>query len=499
MNHKSKQNYLKCPSTTETSIPPLTYDELPNLIMPPQRQGEATEVDENTEIPAGFTYLGQMIAHDISFTRLYDPSETPKLRLKSLYGAGPVLMPYLYVHYPKDLKKTNSLAPPSNVAKGKRKHFYRGIKLRLRKKEVENHVYYDVDRNKQGMPLMADSRNDQHLILSQLHVAFIRFHNAVVDYFAHTDPSLTGIHLLHLTRSTIVQHYQWMIVHFYLKGVLHKDSSVLVEKLIESNDNFIFFAADLPPVLTLEFSDAVLRMGHSQIAQEYTLSGNNNFQLFNENRNDLRGFIDRFKKGRTPIMLDWNKFFNLGKKRGPQASSSIDHIFVHTLKNIPFYAPGHKNLIQNDFFKAYRNTATGDYYARCLKDAKPEYAPLTIDKLRVLQEFDKFPAEVLTDEYLQRMPLWLYILVEAKVINAGNCLGPLGSQIMAEQIIWILKHDPESFIHVPGFKPNEVFFEWRAFVTQPPTFTPPSIFGIHDIIKFPDYVGEIINNTLSTQ
>src|SRR5207249_8765122 len=64
-----------------------------------------TELDG--PIPAGFTYLGQFIDHDITFDpvsslqRLQDPDglhdfRTPRLDLDSLYGDGPNNNPFMY-------------------------------------------------------------------------------------------------------------------------------------------------------------------------------------------------------------------------------------------------------------------------------------------------------------------------------------------------------------------------------------------------------------------
>lgn len=61
---------------------------------------------DNTRIPAGFTYLGQFIDHDITFDptpmpdRRRDPHaivnfRTPRFDLDSLYGSGPVVQPFL--------------------------------------------------------------------------------------------------------------------------------------------------------------------------------------------------------------------------------------------------------------------------------------------------------------------------------------------------------------------------------------------------------------------
>src|SRR5215813_3806297 len=61
----------------------------------------------NNSIPAGFTYLGQFIDHDLTFDptssleKRNDPDaivnfRTPALELDSLYGAGPDGSPYFY-------------------------------------------------------------------------------------------------------------------------------------------------------------------------------------------------------------------------------------------------------------------------------------------------------------------------------------------------------------------------------------------------------------------
>lgn len=66
----------------------------------------------NQIIPAGYTYLGQFVDHDITFDpvsslqRQNDPQglqdfRTPGLDLDSLYGRGPADQPYLYRNGPK--------------------------------------------------------------------------------------------------------------------------------------------------------------------------------------------------------------------------------------------------------------------------------------------------------------------------------------------------------------------------------------------------------------
>src|SRR5215213_3243515 len=114
---------------------------------------------ENPRIPAGFAILGQFVAHDITADRsLLAPRESvedlrnsrvPRLDLECLYGDGPVGAPFLY-----DREDPDKLLLGPN----------------------------DLPRNHQGTALVGDPRNDVHLLISQLHGAFLRFHNRAVDW-----------------------------------------------------------------------------------------------------------------------------------------------------------------------------------------------------------------------------------------------------------------------------------------------------------------------------
>lgn len=70
------------------------------------RSDAGTSAD-NQRIPAGYTYFGQFVDHDITFDpvssleRLNDPDalvnfRTPRFDLDSVYGRGPLDEPFLY-------------------------------------------------------------------------------------------------------------------------------------------------------------------------------------------------------------------------------------------------------------------------------------------------------------------------------------------------------------------------------------------------------------------
>lgn len=51
---------------------------------------------------------------------------------------------------------------------------------------------------------------------------------------------------------------------------------------------------------------------------------------------------------------------------------------------------------------------------------------------------------------MQNTPLWIYVLKEAEVRANGNSLGELGSRIVVETQIGLLRNDPKSYLNVNG-------------------------------------------------
>jgi len=99
------------PSGRFTRMFPLLQRHDPGLdaidVLVDRLRGSSKLPEIQTEIPAGFTYLGQFVDHDITYDatskieRDNDPDalvnfRTPRLDLDSLYGAGPAVEPCLY-------------------------------------------------------------------------------------------------------------------------------------------------------------------------------------------------------------------------------------------------------------------------------------------------------------------------------------------------------------------------------------------------------------------
>jgi len=114
----------------------------------------------DANIPAGVTFLGQFIDHDLTLdlmSRLGADAgdglpnfRTPRLDLDSVYREGPEQFPYAY---------------------DRNFHFVVGT--------ADNPS--DLPRNSAGVALIGDPRNDENMFVSQLHGLFLRFHNFLLD------------------------------------------------------------------------------------------------------------------------------------------------------------------------------------------------------------------------------------------------------------------------------------------------------------------------------
>src|SRR5215211_5205323 len=215
------------------------------------------------QIPAGFTYLGQFIDHDLTFDKTsvmfganVTPAEllqgrSPSLDLDSLYGAGPD-DPESAKFYETDgvhLKMGETVAVGPDAAK-------QGFDL---------HRGLGTTAAQKRKAVIPDPRNDENLVVAQTHLALIRFHNRVVDTLpANTPPAQR----FPLARELVVKHYQWMIRRDFLPRICKKP----VVDDVFNNGRKAFEVGVNPmdvPTMPIEFSVAAFRLGHSMIRGSY--------------------------------------------------------------------------------------------------------------------------------------------------------------------------------------------------------------------------------------
>jgi hypothetical protein len=384
--------------------------------------GDAPEGDSTT-IPTGMTFFGQFIDHDITFDptssleRQNDPEaihnfRTPLLELDSVYGAGPEASPYLYARPPRGQPTTRLL-------------------LGLNDQGEAN----DLPRNPEGVALIGDPRNDENLLISQMHMAFLKFHNRVVDLMQDSVPPEQ---LFEEAQRAVRWHYQWIIVHEFLPQLVEQS---LIDTILRDGPRF--YRPDSDPFIPIEFAVAAFRFGHSQIRNRYRINANVNANLFPLDANDNHALSRGFSPVPAARVVDWRHLFAIDAGVQPQMSRKLDERVAEVVFQLPFVndpRPERRalpalNLLRSEAF----SLPWGQRVARALG-----FEPLNDQELG-LKELG-FPAG--------RAPLWFYILRESGLQTGGERLGSTGATIVAEVLLGLLKYDYKSYLaHDPDWQP----------------------------------------------
>ena len=378
---------------------------------------------DNPDIPAGYTYFGQFVDHDITFDpvsaldRVNDPDalttfRTPRFDLDSLYGRGQADSPYLYDQDdPASLLVGHNTGPEDEPV--------------------------DLPRNQQGRALIGDPRNDVHFIVSQLQLAFIRFHNAVVDQLRfQSEPE----QLFEDARRMVRWHYQWVVVHDFLPRIVDPDvlNQVLVttKKTGKAEAHLSLFTWRTQPYLPVEFTAAAYRFGHSMVRPEYRLNDTlDPLPILTDiriaNRLQHLGGFRTLPKNWT---VQWKHFFPLDGAT-PQVSRRIDTRLAEPMRSLPPVIDDARRSL--GLINMLRGRAlqlpSGQAVAAAVGTAVPD------KKLNLTGE----------------TPLWFYLLRESEVVADGRRLGPTASRIVAEVLIGLLKGDPSSFLRQePAWQPE---------------------------------------------
>ena len=406
---------------------------------------------DNVNVPSGYTYLGQFVDHDITFDTtalqeiIVDPLavknfRTPMLDLDSLYGAGPDVQPYLYEFTPGPNPQERFLIGTTNENPG------------IGDPKVPTKKPNDLPRAASRLGLLGDPRNDENLIVAQLHVAFLKFHNKIVDEIKNGNikpSSPLGKTVFEEARDLVIWHYQWVVLHDFLRRILDQEQLDLV---LTKGRTFYKFRKD--PFIPVEFSVAAYRLGHSMIRSVYNynrvftpLSGGvtpATLQLLFE-------FTAKSSDGKVPVpipsdwIIDWRRFFELDSSISLNLSRKLDPFLVVPLRNLPNVPQPNSLAVRNLQRGRSLGLPSGQSVARYMG-----FEPLT--ESEISQGSDGAVAK--KHGFHIESPLWYYILKEAQIQADGKHLGKVGSRIVAEVFVGLIQSDSSSFLkRRPNWKP----------------------------------------------
>jgi hypothetical protein len=408
----------------------------------------------SSNIPSLYTYFGQFLDHEISFEarskpipKLTDSKLTPMSReliQSSIYnGRSPRL----------DLNSIYGETPEWNV------ELRDGARMRLGKvatreqgggvrppgKEGDD---FDVPRRAEEKtspdddgPLIGEPRNDENIIITQLHAVFLRAHNALID----RGYSYEG------ARVALKQHFQWVVLHDYLMRIVDHE---VVRRVRADSPGFLYRPPAKSLYLPLEFSAAAFRFGHSMVRDEYRLNRTTDpiklNQLFTQT-----AFQSFAKSGEPSInalpeswILEWEYFLDGAENQSRQIRPSLSKNFGQMRDREDNPLPESFNLAVLDLLRGYLlRIPTGQAVAQYLR-----YPVLTPEQIESVVS----PAQVaiLKKTGLStHTPLWYYILAEPAVRKQTH-LGPVGGTIVATVLIELIRQSEDSILRQPDWRPS---------------------------------------------
>lgn len=391
-------------------------------------------------IPAGYTYFGQFLDHDITLQEpgpnvpeitapdlapLPDPAadfinaREPALDLDCLYGGLAQRDP----NAPGRML-IGTVSPVGDRPDGK------GDLNDLPRRPP--HAQPELDRE----ALIGDPRNDENLVVAQLHTAFLRAHNALVAQHGAFEPAARVLR----------QMFQRIVLQDFLPRIC--DPAVVADVLAYGPRHYTPASAS-QIFMPFEYSVAAYRFGHSMVREVYNhnrIFPDANFRLL-FTFTALSG--DMFDLPTLPEnwIIQWERFLPLGPE-APQPARKIDTKLAEPLANLPdstgqvlgdpMRRLGVRNLLRGYLL----GLPTGQAVAQAMGLVPLSGATLTAavpaDQAGVLEAtgFDT------------RTPLWFYILAEAADPQgpAGAHLGPVGSRIVVETLWNLVRFSPDSII-----------------------------------------------------
>jgi hypothetical protein len=371
-----------------------------------------------------------------------------------------------------------------------------------------------TDVNKRTRAFIGDLRNDENLIVAQFHLAFLRFHNNVVAAIeAH--PGTFGIGDDHgdgkekgkgkgkgsdarrfaAAQRLVRFHYQWLVVNDYLKTVTLPGT---VDKVLVGGNKFYKPLAGGELFAPLEYSVAAFRFGHTMVRAGY--DHNRNFGkhvppvapdgpvkpfapfedlfLFTGNGHKIDA-NDITKSTPNPFLglptlpfnwiIEWDRFASKSDPNEGHFARKIDtHLALPILNMVnEGTATGIQNDVANPANKAVRQLLRSLAQRNLLRGyllslptgqavaAEMGITPLSAEELKQ-GNTDAINAALENGGFIEHTPLWYYVLKEAEIRANGNTLGELGSRIVVETQIGIMRNDPNSFLNAEhGWDPSK--------------------------------------------
>jgi len=439
------------------------------------------EVWENPHIPSGYTYLLQLIAHDLVASSVslaldrgvavVENTRTRPLALDTIYGGGPDVCPHPY-EFSAEHRDQHGLVPRTRLRVGPARapaagagHCpFRDIGRATATDAVDSGRDTELRRGWRTEALVADARNDSHALLSQITVLFHVLHNALIARLEKRAPVQAA------WQDTEVAYRRFLAARLattlVYRNIIEKD---VLRRILHPGvyDRYLTnpaFPLDPERGIPKEFSHGAFRFAHAMVRDEYRVNGPEAQPMMRAlNQSTTRS------PGSVPVrpewLVDWSLFFQIGGQTdgaGPNLSRRIGPDYAAVLQNESTFPPLARGDGSGIAFRDYLSSCFA--HLRKVPELWREFGQLLprfdIWKAPLQQWLEEIPGSELSERFepgdVDRLvndpPLPFFVQFEAAHTidragrptreGGGRHLGQLGSLIVGDTIFGAMRRHP---------------------------------------------------------
>lgn len=459
---------------------PKTVENLKLLGQSMQGPSSGEALDSN--IPASYVYFGQFIDHEITFEAMSSELATicdPNLKPLSLCDIQNKIKNVrsscldLDSVYCKPAKRNGEEMEVGEVS-------FTPAGYPRGRSEDEDKEHNDLPRQKRSddrrqdrAARIGDPRNDENLITAQLHVAFLRAHNALVCKKGTFQKA----------REVLRHHYQWLVIEDFLKRIV---DPLIVQAVLDTKCPR-FNPPDDDFFMPLEFTVAAYRFGHSMVRTNYDYNSEFNPASLQElfSFTALSGQLGNSPLGQpknvdqndtlpSNWIIEWQRFIEGGAltNRARRITTSLVEPLFSLRDEVGEPLPDEARLAVRNLLRGYLMRLPTGQAVACALGQQP-LSPTEIESVAA----NSVQRDVLQKTgFSTDTPLWFYILAEAAYYNKEH-LGPVGSRLVAEVLIGLMRRTPNSILSMPGWMPDP------ELCSTPGKFTLPDLLRLAGVLS----------------